>query len=83
MWERMQMAEELERGQWEGTETWKRGDGCAAASSTRKQQRQTSDDLTKFQALRAMRRGTEQKQAEEEHRQELKTECGPGDMMDM
>lgn len=63
-----------QRGQWEGTETWKRGDGCATASSTRKQRRQTSDDSRKFQALRAVREGNRTEQAEEEHRQELKTE---------
>lgn len=72
-----------QRGQWEGMETRKGGDGWAAASSMRKRQRQTSDDLAKFQALRAVRRRTEQKQAEEERRQELKTECGPGDTMEM
>ena len=41
------------------------------------------DGPTKFQALRAVLRGTEQKQAEEAQRQELKTECGPGHRMEM
>lgn len=82
MWASMQMAEDLAEG------TGRDGNMKEVMAVRQPHQRGSSGGkpvthLRKFQALRAVRRGTEQKQAEEEHRQELKTECGPGDTMEM